>query len=116
VREFGMSARLGPVGFGGGGPAYLGQQEVRSRDYAEATQRVIDEEVEALLKDADARAAAILREHRDVLDKVAALLVEKEVATGDEVYAIAGREKPTEVVEVPTPADVHATDGRAPDA
>ena len=116
VREFGMSARLGPVGFGGGGPAYLGQQEVRSRDYAEATQRVIDEEVEALLKDADARAAAILREHRDVLDKVTALLVEKEVATGDEVYAIAGREKPTDVVEIPTPADVHAADGRAPEA
>jgi cell division protease FtsH len=116
VREFGMSARLGPVGFGGGGPAYLGQQEVRSRDYAEATQRVIDEEVEALLKDADARAAAILREHRDVLDKVTALLVEKEVATGDEVYAIAGREKPTDVVEIPTPAEAHSASPPPSDA
>src|SRR3954447_2325101 len=107
VREFGMSTRLGPVGFAGGGPAYLGQQELRSRDYAEATQAVIDEEVEALLKEADERAAAILRGHRDVLDRLAALLVEKEIATGDEVYALAGREKPTDVVEVPTPAEVH---------
>ncbi len=107
VREFGMSARLGPVGFGGGGPMYLGQQELRSRDYAEATQAVIDEEVSALLKDADERAGAILREHRGELDKVSALLVDKEIITGDEVYAIAGRNKPTGVVEVPEPAGSH---------
>jgi cell division protease FtsH len=107
VREFGMSARLGPVGFGNNGPAYLGQQEIRSRDYAEATQAKIDEEVEALLKEADERAGTILREHRDVLDKVTALLVEKEIATGDEVYAIAGREKPTDVEIIPTPAEAH---------
>src|SRR5207248_173660 len=42
VREFGMSERLGPIGFGGGGPMYLGPQEVRSREYAESTQAVID--------------------------------------------------------------------------
>jgi cell division protease FtsH len=107
VREFGMSARLGPVGFGGGGPMYLGQQELRSRDYAEATQAVIDEEVSALLKEADERAGAILREHRGELDRVSALLVEREIITGDDVYAIAGREKPTPAEEAPTPAEVH---------
>ena len=86
---------------------YLGQQEVRSRDYAEATQALIDQEVSALLKEADERAAAILREHRDELDKVSALLVEREIIPGDDVYAIAGREKPSDVVEVLTPAEVH---------
>ena len=45
VREFGMSERLGPVGFASGSPMYLGGEEVRSRTYAEDTQRVIDEEV-----------------------------------------------------------------------
>jgi len=114
VREFGMSARLGPVGFGGGGPSYLGGQELRSRDYAEATQAVIDEEVEALLKEADDRAGTILREHRDVLEKVTALLVEKEVATGDEVYELAGREKPADPEETPTPVPVHPAAGDAP--
>src|SRR5438105_3970293 len=44
VREFGMSPRLGPVGFASGSPMYLGDQPVRSRDYAEATQGIIDEE------------------------------------------------------------------------
>src|SRR5204862_7509248 len=37
VVEFGMSAELGPVGFSGDGPAYLGQQAIRSRQYAEST-------------------------------------------------------------------------------
>jgi cell division protease FtsH len=94
VREFGMSDRLGPVGFSGGGPMYLGAQEVRSRDYAEATQAVIDEEVSRLLKEAEARASKILTEHRDVLDKVTELLMERELIDGTEVYELAGRPKP----------------------
>ena len=94
VREFGMSARLGPVGFGGGGPMYLGQQEVRSRDYSEETQAAIDDEVSRLLKEADEHAAAILKTHRDVLDKVTELLVERETIDGREVYELAGRPMP----------------------
>ena len=60
VREYGMSERLGPVGFASGSPMYLGTEQVHSRDYAEATQRVIDEEVSDLLqggREACARAA-----------------------------------------------------------
>ncbi|MGZ4110532.1 MAG: ATP-dependent zinc metalloprotease FtsH, partial [Actinomycetota bacterium] len=56
VREFGMSDRLGPVGFSEETPQYLGAQQVTSRPYAEATQRVIDEEVERLVHEADERA------------------------------------------------------------
>ncbi|HEV8165530.1 MAG TPA: AAA family ATPase [Actinomycetota bacterium] len=54
VPEFGMSAALGPVGFASGSPMYLGTEEVRSRPYAEATQRVVDEEVAKLLRQAEA--------------------------------------------------------------
>jgi len=60
VREFGMSPALGPVGFASGSPMYLGTEEVRSRPYAEATQRVIDEEVSKLLREAEARARELL--------------------------------------------------------
>src|SRR6266545_829983 len=91
VREFGMSSRLGPVGFGDGGPSYLGRQEIRSRDYAEATQALIDEEVARLLKEADERAEAILKGHRDVLDRLTELLIEREMVDGTEIYALAGR-------------------------
>ncbi len=103
VREFGMSARLGPVGFGGSGPAYLGPQSFQPRDYAEATQAAIDEEVSRLLKEADERAGAILKEHRDVLDRVTERLVEREMIDGSEVYEIAGRPQPEGAEDVIAP-------------
>jgi cell division protease FtsH len=109
VREFGMSTRLGPVGFGGGGPMYLGQQEVRTRDYAEATQALIDEEVSRLLKEADERAASILQEHRDVLDELTALLIEKEMIDGEDVYRLAGRPMPQGSAETIAPKQAAAT-------
>jgi cell division protease FtsH len=113
VREFGMSSRLGPVGFGGGGPMYLGGQEVRSRDYAEATQALIDEEVSRLLKEADERASHILEEHRDVLDKVTDLLIERETIDGSDVYELAGRAMPegAEATVAPRRAAATASDG-----
>jgi cell division protease FtsH len=91
VREFGMSAALGPVGFASGSPMYLGGEEVRSRPYAEATQRVIDEEVAKLLRQAEQRATAMLTEHRDALDRLTELLLERETLDGTDVDEVLGR-------------------------
>ena len=104
VREFGMSPRLGPVGFGDGGRAYLGPQQIRSRDYAEATQALIDEEVQRLLQEAERRATSMLEDHRDVLDRVTELLIERETADGTEVYELAGRPQPEGAEEAVAPA------------
>jgi cell division protease FtsH len=92
VREFGMSTRLGPIGFSDDSPRYLGGggQQATSRPYAEDTQRVIDEEVERLLHEADERARSLLETHREALDKVVALLLEKESIDGAEVEAAVG--------------------------
>src|SRR4029453_9484587 len=59
VREYGMSPALGPIGFASAGPASLGGQEFSPRPYAEATQRLIDEEVGKLLREAEERSLAI---------------------------------------------------------
>ncbi len=91
VREFGMSPALGPVGFASGSPMYLGGEEVRSRPYAEATQRVIDEEVEKFLREADERASDLLVEHRDALDRLTLLLLDRETVDGTDVDAVLGR-------------------------
>jgi cell division protease FtsH len=91
VREFGMSDALGPVGFASGSPMYLGGEEVRSRPYAEATQRVIDEEVSKLLREAEQRALQTLREHRDPLERLTELLLERETVDGTDVDEILGR-------------------------
>ena len=58
VREWGLSARLGPIGYGPDGPALPGRvgPSGQARPYAEATQRVIDEEVSRLLLEAEERA------------------------------------------------------------
>jgi cell division protease FtsH len=91
VREFGMSAVLGPVGFASGSPLYLGSEEVKSRPYAEATQRVIDEEVATLLREAEQRATVTLTNHRHALDRLTDLLLERETIDGAAVAKILGR-------------------------
>jgi cell division protease FtsH len=91
VREFGMSPALGPVGFATASPMYLGTEEVRSRPYAEATQRVVDEEVAKLLREAEQRATELLTEHRDALDRLTGLLLERETVDGTDVDQVLGR-------------------------
>jgi cell division protease FtsH len=91
VREFGMSPALGPVGFASGSPMYLGGEQVRSRQYAEQTQRVVDEEVAKLLRQAEQRATAMLTEHRDALDRLVELLLERETVDGTDVDEVLGR-------------------------
>jgi len=96
VREYGMSQRLGPIGFASGSPMYLGGEEVRSREYAEDTQRVIDEEVAALLRRADERAMELLSTHRDALDRLVEDLMTHETVNGDAVKAaLTGEGRPT---------------------
>jgi cell division protease FtsH len=91
VREYGMSTALGPVGFAAGSPAYLGGAEISSRPYAEATQRVIDEEVAQLLREAEQRATATLTRARHALDRLTELLLERETIDGTDVEQILGR-------------------------
>jgi cell division protease FtsH len=88
VREYGMSPALGPVGFAGGNPTYLGGAQVTGRAYAEATQRMIDEEVARLLREADERAGAALTGHRAALDGLTDLLLERETIDGADVEKI----------------------------
>jgi cell division protease FtsH len=91
VREFGMSQALGPVGFASASPMYLGTEQVRSRPYAEATQRVVDEEVGKLLREAEGRARAMLSGHRDALERLTELLLERETVDGTDVDEALGR-------------------------
>jgi cell division protease FtsH len=86
VKEFGMSPVVGPIGFAPEGPGYLGHEELYSRSYAEATQRIIDEEVTKLLRQAEQRASDLLRSYGAVLSALAQQLIEHETVEGDAVY------------------------------
>ena len=93
VREFGMSAALGPVGYPEGGSVFLGGggPGMSSRPYAEATQAVIDGEVSRLLREAESRAVEVLRSNRAELDALVGLLLDRETVDGSDVYRLAGR-------------------------
>jgi cell division protease FtsH len=88
VREWGLSPRLGPIGYSNDGPGYLGDSGFTSRPYAEATQRAIDEEVARLLSEAEARATELLSTHRSELDRVVSLLLEHETIDGTQLMGI----------------------------
>jgi cell division protease FtsH len=96
VREFGLSAALGPVGYPSGGSVFLGGggAGLSSRPFAEQTQATIDSEVSRLLREAEERAVGVLRLHRDVLDQLVQLLLANETVDGSAVYALAGRPLP----------------------
>jgi cell division protease FtsH len=86
VREFGMSERIGPMAWGQEAQVFLGEDLMHSaRDYSDVTSRVIDEEVERILREQEVRAGRLLQEHRRGLAAVAAALLEKETITGEEV-------------------------------
>jgi cell division protease FtsH len=88
VREWGLSDRIGPIGYSSDGPGYLGDGGISGRPYAETTQRVIDEEVSRLLKEAQERASSLLAGHRSELDQVVELLLEKETIDGTQLEQI----------------------------
>ncbi len=85
VRSYGMSERIGPMAWGDNQQVFLGDDLMHSRDYSDDTARIIDEEVEKILRDAEERCRALLLEHRNGLDLVARALLEHETVHGDEI-------------------------------
>lgn len=86
-----MSKRLGPVGFASGSPMDLGGEQVRSPPHAQAPQRVIDNEVAALLRQAEQRAMDLRTEHGQALGRLTEQLLEREPVDGTDVDEILGR-------------------------
>ena len=74
VTHWGMSERLGPVAFRDGEEhPFLGKEMAEPRQFSEHTAQVIDEEVVRILREASERADDMLTEHREKLDRLAAL-------------------------------------------
>ncbi|MCB0989691.1 MAG: ATP-dependent zinc metalloprotease FtsH [Acidimicrobiales bacterium] len=104
VREWGMSDRIGPMAWGSNNQVFLGEDLMHTRDYSDETARVIDEEVERILRTEQERARRVLTEHRPALDEIAQALLERETITGAEVQAIAlANNPPAPVADVPQP-------------
>ncbi|MGH9295042.1 MAG: hypothetical protein ACRD0B_06900, partial [Acidimicrobiales bacterium] len=85
VREWGMSERIGPMAWGSQGTVFLGEDLMHSRDYSEDTSRVVDQEIERILREAEDYAERMLREHHAGLESVARALLERETIDGREI-------------------------------
>ena len=86
VTRFGMSDNLGPVALGRQqGNMFLGRDIMSERDFSEETAATIDMEVRDLVDVAYNRAKQVLQDNRNILDKLAAMLIDKETVDAEEL-------------------------------
>ena len=91
ITRYGMSKRFGLVGLATVESQYLeGRTALNCSD---ETAAAIDEEVVAMIKESYDQALQMLRENRDLMDKLAAFLIERETITGKEFMKIFREEK-----------------------
>jgi cell division protease FtsH len=88
VTEWGMSSVLGPVYLGSSQEVFLGRDYQATHTYSEDVASIIDKEIKLIIDAAHKRAAEALTAHRDVMDKMVRLLIEKETIYNEEVDAL----------------------------
>ncbi len=89
VTRYGFSEKLGPIVYGSDeNEVFLGRDYGQNKHYSDEVASDIDNEIRSFIDAAYAKTESILREHRDKLDAVAAVLMEKEKVTGAEFEEI----------------------------
>ena len=89
VREWGMSDRIGPMAWQNQQHVFLGEDLMTGgRDYSDDTARLVDEEVQGILRVQEDRARELLAKHRPGLDLVAEALLDRETIDGSEVVQL----------------------------
>lgn len=89
VTEYGMTSTLGAVKLGASqGEVFLGRDMGHDRDYSEAIAEKVDLEVRALIEQAHDEAWQVLNDNRDVLDRLARELIDKETLDHVQLEAI----------------------------
>ena len=79
VTQFGMSERIGPLAVGDKEQEiFLGREFAQRREISERTAQMVDDEVKRLVDEAYARAMAIIAQNRELLDRIADALLERE--------------------------------------
>jgi len=111
VSQWGLSDEIGPILVGDNEQElFLGRELQTRREVSERTAQLVDSEVSRVIKEAYARATAVLQENMDLLHTVAAALLDRETLTGDEVAALArGETLPPRPVSPPPSAPALAT-------
>lgn len=86
ITEWGMHPEFGPVAYAVREDTYLGGYDVRQ--YSEETAKRIDEAVRRLIEEQYQRVKNLLQEKRDILERVAETLLERETLTAEEFQKV----------------------------
>ncbi len=91
VMSYGMSDKLGPRTFGEHDEMiFLGREIHEERDYSDRTAEMIDDEIKNLIGQAEVRAREVLGVNKEKVEKMMAVLLEKETIEQDDIKAILG--------------------------
>jgi len=85
--NYGMNDVIGPVSYGG----REGTKEGWTKPFSEKTGELLDYEVRKMITSAYDRTRSLLTEHRTDVEKVAKLLLEKEVITREDMISLLGK-------------------------
>ncbi|MFV0373331.1 ATP-dependent metallopeptidase FtsH/Yme1/Tma family protein, partial [Microbacterium sp.] len=79
VTEYGMTMQVGPVKLGqSSGEVFMGRDMGHGRDYSEQIAETVDAQTRALIEQAHNEAYQVINANREVLDRLALALLEKE--------------------------------------
>jgi cell division protease FtsH len=113
VMRYGMSERLGPRVFGHDrSMPFLGREFSAEPDYSDEIAREIDDEIRRVVEEAHQTARDILTQHRDALDQISKVLLERETIEANEFERLLAGDDPDEVfgageeAEAPKPPEI----------
>jgi len=123
VTQFGMSERIGPLAVGDKEQEiFLGREFAQRREISERTAEAVDDEVKRLVDEAYAKAMQIVDANRELLDRIAAALLERETIDREDLDRLMkGESLPPRVLapepfnpQAPPPSKPAAQPARAP--
>ncbi|HEX5818789.1 MAG TPA: cell division protein FtsH, partial [Gemmatimonadales bacterium] len=89
VTQFGMSEKIGMMAVGEREhEVFLGREFGTRREVSERTAEVVDDEVKRFIDEAYRKATNILNEHRDLLERIALTLLDRETVDRDDLDRI----------------------------
>ena len=98
VTKYGMSDNIGLICYADDEEeVFIGRDLAHAKNYSEGIASAIDVEVKRIIDESYDKAKSMIAEYRDVLDRCAALLLEKEKITRDEFEALFNEDSKTTV-------------------
>ena len=89
ITDYGMSETMPPRTFGDRGDMiFLGRELHEQRDYSEKVAEKIDEEISTMIANAFETARGIITKHKDAMEKIVKVLLEKETIEKEEFQAL----------------------------